>query len=91
MHDLDRMILEFGVQLIKDLALRFLLPSDLLIACGDLFAWRATVYCLLRHPGTQLLLEATDALHKEFVEIRTDNGQELQAFQQRIAWVLGFA
>ena len=39
--------------------------------------------------GLHFLLQAADADHEEFVEVGLEDGEELQAFQQRHVWVLG--
>ncbi len=50
---------------------------------------RAAVYGEFVHAGAHLLLQAADTLHEELVEIGTHDGEELDAFQQRCAVVLG--
>jgi hypothetical protein len=58
---------------------------------GDLLLRRATVDCRLRYAGGGLLFEAADALHEELVEVRAGNGQELDAFQERVPIAFGLS
>ena len=48
-----------------------------------LFLWRASVDSAPRHAGTGLLLQPADTFHEELVEVRADDGDELQSFEQR--------
>ena len=44
----------------------------------------------VRQTGLDLLLDAADADHEEFVEVRCEDGQELEPFQQRHARIAAF-
>ena len=55
----------------------------------DLFLGRAAVHRSQLDARCPLLLEAADALHEEFVDIGTDDGDELDPLEQRVVLVLG--
>jgi hypothetical protein len=54
----------------------------------DLLLRRAAVDGQVLDPGADLLLQAADPLHEEFVEVGVDDRQELDALEQRRARVL---
>ncbi|MEJ2469997.1 MAG: hypothetical protein P8Y96_02640 [Desulfuromonadales bacterium] len=56
--------------------------ANKIVAKINLFAGGATVYRDALHPGTNLLFQTTNPLHKKFIEIRTGNGGKLDPFQQ---------
>jgi hypothetical protein len=78
-----------STHLLPDAPLVLLDVAHLGVAFGDLQLGAAPVDGQFLHAGAQLLLEAADALHEEFVEIGVDDGQELDPLQQRCALVLG--
>ena len=59
-------------------------------ALAHLLLGATAVHRQFPNPRTDLLLEATDALHEKFVQIGTDDGQKLDSLQQRVTRVLGF-
>ena len=58
------------------------------VALLDLFAGSAAVNGALGDPRLGLLLQSADPLHEELVQVGSDDGEELQALQQRRARVL---
>ena len=53
----------------------------------DLLLRRAPVNRQFMHAGDDLLLEAADALHEEFVEVGRGDREKLEPFEQRISFV----
>ena len=56
----------------------------------DLLSGQAAVDAVVENSGADLLLEAADAFHEEFIEIGTDDADELKAFEQRVGFVEAF-
>ena len=83
----DIVLLETLKQLVQNLALTLLHPSDIRVAFRNLLARAAPIGRHFLHSGDHLLFKAADAFHEEFVEIGSRNGQELYPLQQRIARV----
>ncbi len=72
-----------------------LLLDQLLRAAGNLLELLQRTqsvgrHVLRRHAAERLLAETGHPNHEEFVEIRRENGQELDSLQQAILLVLGF-
>ena len=70
-----------------------LAPLDLrndVLSLVNLLLRRAAVDRQLLNAGPDLLLETADALHEELVEIGAHDGEELDPFEQRRSFVLGF-
>ncbi len=63
-------------------------PSDFLQNEFELFLWCTAVVTAVGNAGTHLTRKAGNAHHEEFVEIGRGNGQETQAFEQRLMRVM---
>src|SRR5215472_5836837 len=64
--------------------------ADLGEAFVNLLLWSTAVHRELLHARDHLLLQTADTLHEELVEIRSGDGEELDALQQRIVLVERF-
>src|SRR5689334_11392510 len=81
--------LEIDDDLFEDLRLPRFEPRDQLERVGDLLLWRAPIWREAVHLCADLLLEPTDALLEELVDIRAHDREELDALEQRSSLVLG--
>jgi hypothetical protein len=58
---------------------------------GELIDGREAIYRAVSEPGIDLVLEITDPLHDEFVEIVRENNQEPQSLEERISFIRCFS
>ncbi len=65
-------------------------PADRGRDFDQLVGGAETVGTRRRHAGAHLGAQARDAHHEKFVEVAGGDGEEAQAFQQRMVRVLGF-
>jgi len=70
--------------------LLLLKSPNLGVTFDDLLLRRSTINCTLVHARANLLLQSSNSLHEELVEIGGGDSQEFDSFQQRVAFVQGF-
>ena len=65
-------------------------PANLGITLGNLLRRRAAIYRRPLEAGRQLLFQAADTFHDEFVEIIVGDREKFDALEQRVPVILGF-
>ena len=84
-----RLRVEQFQQMVKDPVLLAVQFPHHYLAESHLLHGRAPVDGLGVHAGGDLLFQAADALHEKFVQIATDDGEELHALEQRCLFLGG--